>query len=93
MDFYYNSIHTVDHGKASACIKCGKCEKICPQHLPIRNLLEDVAAEFEKLEESFIKRMNNNNGQVLDLRRRLFIIDTETKEWRKKQNGRNKRNA
>ena len=28
--------------------KCGKCEKICPQHLPIRSLLEDVAAEFEK---------------------------------------------
>lgn len=47
-DFYYNSIHTVGHGKASDCIKCGKCEKICPQHLPIRNLLEDVAAEFEK---------------------------------------------
>lgn len=47
-DFYYNSIHTVGHGKASDCIKCGKCEKICPQHLPVRNLLEDVAAEFEK---------------------------------------------
>ena len=44
----YNSIHMVDHGKASDCIKCGKCEKIFPQHLPIRNLLEDVAAEFEK---------------------------------------------
>lgn len=47
-DFYYNNIHTVNHGKASDCIKCGKCEKICPQHLPIRSLLEDVAAEFEK---------------------------------------------
>lgn len=47
-DFYYNSIHTVGHGKASDCIKCGKCEKICPQHLPVRDLLEDVASEFEK---------------------------------------------
>ena len=28
--------------------QCGKCEKVCPQHLPIRKLLEDVAKEFEK---------------------------------------------
>ena len=34
--------------KASDCLKCGKCEKVCPQHLPIRKLLEDVAKEFEK---------------------------------------------
>ena len=46
-DYYYNNILTRDHGKASACLKCGKCEKICPQHLPIRRLLEQVAAEFE----------------------------------------------
>lgn len=39
---------TADGGKASACIKCGKCENICPQHLKIRELLEDVAAVFEK---------------------------------------------
>ena len=31
----------------TACIKCGKCEQVCPQHLPIRQLLEDVAKEFE----------------------------------------------
>ena len=24
----------------------GKCERICPRHLEIRNLLTDVAAEF-----------------------------------------------
>jgi len=28
-------------------IGCGKCEKVCPQHLPIRNLLKDVAKRFE----------------------------------------------
>lgn len=46
-DYYYNSVHTVNNGKASQCIKCGKCEKICPQHLEIRKLLEDVAENFE----------------------------------------------
>ena len=43
----YYDIHTRDSGKASSCIKCGKCEKICPQHLPIRKLLKDIASTFE----------------------------------------------
>lgn len=47
-DYYYGSIHTANGGKASECIKCGKCEKICPQHLPIRKLHVDVANTFEK---------------------------------------------
>lgn len=45
---YYYNVYTKNGGKASECIKCGKCEKICPQHLEIRKLLCDVAAEFEK---------------------------------------------
>ena len=48
-NFYYSNILTGSgHGKASECLKCGKCEKVCPQHLPIRKLLADVAATFEK---------------------------------------------
>jgi predicted aldo/keto reductase-like oxidoreductase len=47
-DYYYNNVYTVHNGKASDCVKCGKCEKICPQHLPIRELLEEVAKEFEQ---------------------------------------------
>ena len=43
----YYGIHTEHGGKASDCIKCGKCEAICPQHLPIRKLLTQVAAAFE----------------------------------------------
>ena len=45
-DVYYKS-HTINKGKASDCIKCGKCEKACPQHLEIRKLLSQVAETFE----------------------------------------------
>ena len=45
---YYYNVHTQNgNGKASDCIKCGKCEKICPQHLEIRNLLTKVSETFE----------------------------------------------
>lgn len=42
---YYNNL-ALTHGKASECIGCGKCEKHCPQHLPIREYLKDVAEVF-----------------------------------------------
>ena len=46
--YYYSNIITGGgHGKASECIKCGKCEKVCPQHLEIRSLLKQVAQVFE----------------------------------------------
>ncbi len=45
--FYYH-VMTKTSSKASECIKCGACERICPQHLNIRELLEEVAKEFEK---------------------------------------------
>lgn len=32
---------------AGLCKSCGKCEKVCPQHLPIRDLLGDVSRTFE----------------------------------------------
>ena len=46
--YYYNNVITGGgHGKASECIQCGGCEDVCPQHLPIRELLEKVADTFE----------------------------------------------
>lgn len=46
-DYYYSNILTRENGKASDCLKCGQCEEICPQHLKITELLEDVVKEFE----------------------------------------------
>ena len=36
------------HGlkKASECIKCGKCEQVCPQHIKIRQELEKVVEKL-----------------------------------------------
>ena len=35
---------TVD---CTACDGCGKCETVCPQKLPIRELLKEVKGAFE----------------------------------------------
>jgi len=37
-------IVTQDKGKASDCIQCGQCESVCPQHLPIIELLQQCRA-------------------------------------------------
>lgn len=53
-DFYYG-VHTKDHGKASDCIGCRQCESICPQHLPVTELLREVAEAFETPKETAAK--------------------------------------
>lgn len=34
--------------KVKGCLKCGMCEKTCPQHLSIRDLLVDITKLFEE---------------------------------------------
>lgn len=46
--YYDNYTKGEGNGKASDCIKCGKCEKSCPQHIKITEELEKVAAVFGK---------------------------------------------
>ncbi len=46
-NMYYERF-SMNHGKASECLKCGLCERICPQHIEIRKVLEDFKALYEE---------------------------------------------
>lgn len=45
-NMYYQR-YSMNHARASECLKCGKCEQICPQHISIRSFLEEFAALYE----------------------------------------------
>ena len=44
---FYKGLVDSGKGKASECIACGQCESVCPQHLPIIDLLKDAAEKLE----------------------------------------------
>lgn len=44
-----------DTGSASQCIRCGKCEAHCPQHIAIRDELKNAAGELETVPYKVIK--------------------------------------
>ncbi len=46
LKLYYETLS--DSEKADKCIKCGLCNKNCPQNLPIPELLSQVQKEYEK---------------------------------------------
>ncbi|MBR1457600.1 MAG: aldo/keto reductase [Oscillospiraceae bacterium] len=35
-------------GKAADCLACGQCESVCPQHLPIIELMQKVSSHFDR---------------------------------------------
>ena len=45
---YYDNLVSQGSGKASACITCKSCERVCPQHIPISEWMPKVAKVFEK---------------------------------------------
>ncbi len=46
-EFYYKFLIEAGSGRASDCLRCGQCEHICPQHLPIIDLIAEAAEKFE----------------------------------------------
>ena len=47
MDYVICTLLRKNPTPASNCIGCGKCEKHCPQHIPIREKLRDAQKELE----------------------------------------------
>ena len=44
---FYSGLVNQGHGRASDCVACGQCEGVCPQHLPIIELLKDASARLD----------------------------------------------
>ena len=44
---FYGGVVGQGHGRASDCIACGQCEGVCPQHLPIIDLLKDASGKLD----------------------------------------------
>jgi hypothetical protein len=40
--------HVTPESQAKRCARCGRCEELCPQHLPIKDILRRAAFIFEQ---------------------------------------------
>ncbi len=72
---------------ASKCIKCGKCEKHCPQELPIMELLDDVSQDMEGILTKILPpvvKMYFAFDRVMTRRRARKLIDTNSSNELKK---------
>lgn len=45
---FYKGLVNSGKGKAADCVACGQCEGVCPQHLPIVNLMKEAAEKLDK---------------------------------------------
>lgn len=71
----YNG-YVYQKGKASDCIKCGKCEARCPQKLLIRSYMKQAARLFEYA----VKSKNYYTGLLEELEKRKNISGNSIKE-------------
>lgn len=44
---FYGGLIDQGYGRATDCIACGQCEGVCPQHLPIIELLKNASAKLD----------------------------------------------
>ena len=44
---FYGSLIGRGYGRAADCIACGQCEGVCPQHLPIIDLLKEASGKLD----------------------------------------------
>lgn len=45
---YYDNYISLGHGKASDCIACHACERVCPQHIHISEWMPKLAEDMER---------------------------------------------
>ncbi len=46
---YKKKYYELDEGeRASSCLACGQCEEVCPQNLPIAELMDEAAKYFDE---------------------------------------------
>ena len=44
---WYYIVYTLKGAKASDCVRCGRCEQACPQHLPVIDIMREAATLLE----------------------------------------------